>query len=299
MSAPTKQRRSASQWAVAWRRLRRNKLGLAGLGLILFLVFISIYGYFFAPYPPRSFVCLYQNCVAMPPFTSWAHPLGTERSGIDIYSEILHSIPNDLFVGLGATGISVVIGVLVGAAAGYSRGIGSALLLGLAQVFLVIPILVFILLFARIFILFVARGFGLDLITIILGLFGWSGIAYVSRGEILRVRELEFVQAEKGIGAGKVRILFRHILPNILSPVIVYSTLLIATNILVEVVISFLGFGTPNVSTLGLLINEGFSTIRETWWVATFPGIVVVLLVLGFNLLGDGLSDALNPRLRE
>lgn len=299
MSAPAKKRRSAGQWAVAWRRLKRNKLGLAGLGLILFFVFVSIYGYFFAPYPSRSFVCLYQNCVDLPPFVSWAHPLGTERSGIDIFSEILHSIPNDLYIGLGATAISVIIGVLVGAAAGYARGIGSAILLGLAQVFLVIPVLVFILLFARIFILFVAQGFGLTLIMIILGIFGWSGIAYLARGEILRVRELEFVQAEKGIGAGRVRILFRHILPNILSPVVVYSTLLIATNILVEVVISFLGFGTPNASTLGLLLNEGFSTIRESWWVATFPGIVVVFLVLGFNLLGDGLSDALNPRLRE
>lgn len=274
-------------------------MGLAGLGLILFFIFASVYGFFRAPYPSRSFVCLYQNCVSLPPFTNWAHPLGTERSGIDIYSEILHSIPNDLFVGLGATAISVVIGVLVGAAAGYSRGAGGAILLGLAQVFLVIPVLVFILLFARIFILFVAQGFGLDLIVIILGIFGWSGIAYVARGEVLRVRELEFIQAERGIGAGRSRILFRHILPNILSPVVVYSTLLIATNILVEVVISFLGFGVPNVSTLGLLIEEGFGTIRETWWVATFPGIVVVLLVLGFNLLGDGLSDALNPRLRE
>lgn len=300
MSAPvTKRRRSAGQWAVAWRRLRRNKIGLAGLGLILFFVFVAIYGYFRAPYPSRSFPCLFQGCVALPPFVSWAHPLGTERSGVDIYSEILHSIPNDLFVGLGATGISVIIGVLVGAAAGYSRGLGGAFLLGVAQVFLVIPVLVFILLFSRIFLLYVAQGFGLDLIVIILGIFGWSGIAYVARGEIFRVRELEFVQAEKAIGAGKMRILFRHIIPNILSPIVVYSTLLIATNILVEVVIYFLGFGDPKVSTLGLLINEGFPTIRETWWVATFPGIVVVLLVLGFNLLGDGLSDALNPRLRE
>ncbi|MDG6910497.1 MAG: ABC transporter permease [Nitrososphaerota archaeon] len=299
MTAAPKKRRSAGQWAVAWRRLRRNKIGLAGLGLILFFLFAAVYGYFFAPYPARDFVCLFQNCVSMPPFVSWAHPLGTERSGLDIYSEILHSIPNDLMVGLGATAISVVIGVLVGAAAGYARGVGGALLLGLAQVFLVIPVLVFILLFSRIFLLVVAQGFGLYLIIIILGVFGWSGIAYVARGEIFRVRELEYIQAEKAIGAGRMRILFRHIVPNILSPVVVYSTLLIATNILVEVVIYFLGFGDAHVSTLGALIQDGFPTIAETWWVATFPGIVVVLMVLGFNLLGDGLSDALNPRLRE
>jgi peptide/nickel transport system permease protein len=296
--APAK-RRSAGQWAVAWRRLRRNRIGLAGFVLVAFFFLVTVYGYFFAPYPPRSFSCLYQGCVSLPPFTNWAHPLGTERSGIDVYSEILHSIPNDLFVGIVATGISAVIGLLVGAAAGYARGFGGALLLGVTQVFLVIPVLVFILLFARIFILLVAQGLGLDLIVVVLGIFGWPSIAYIARGEIFRVRELEFIQAEKAIGASRIRILFRHIVPNILSPIIVIATLTIATNILVEVVISFLGFGSPSTSTLGLLINEGFYTIRETWWVATFPGIMVVLLVLGFNLLGDGLSDALNPRLRE
>lgn len=299
MSGPAPKRRSASQWAVGWRRFRKNRIGLGGAVLIGFFVFLTIYGYFFAPYPPRSFYCLFNDCTSLPPFTNWAHPLGTERSGIDIYSEILHSIPNDLYVGLVATGISTLIGLLVGALAGYRRGVSGALLLGVTQVFLVIPVLVFILLFARIFILLVAQGLGLTLITVILGIFGWPTVAYIARGEILRVRELEFVQAERAIGASNTRILFRHIVPNILSPMIVIASLLIASNILTEVVISFLGFGDPKASTLGLLLNEGFSSIRATWWVSFFPGIVVVVLVLGFNLLGDGLSDALNPRLRE
>jgi len=292
-------RRSAGQWAVAWRRFRKNKVGLAGLVLVGFFVLAAVYGFFWAPYPPRSFDCLYQGCTSLPPFVNWAHPFGTERSGIDVYSEILHSIPNDFYVGLGATAISVVIGLVVGALAGYRRGFAAALLLGLTQVFLVIPVLVFILVFARIFILEVAQGFGLSLITIILGIFGWPTIAYIVRGEILRIRELEFIQAEKAIGASSGRIVFRHIVPNVLSSIIVVASLLIAGNILTEVVISFLGFGTPNVSTLGLLLNEGFSSIRATWWVSLFPGLAVVMMVLGFNLLGDGLSDALNPRLRE
>ena len=297
--AAKERRRSAGQWAVAWSRFRRNKVGLAGLVLVGFFVFAAVYGFFFAPYPPRSFDCLYQGCTSLPPFVNWAHPFGTERSGIDVYSEILHSIPNDFYVGLGATAISVAIGLVIGAFAGYRRGFTGALLLGLTQVFLVIPVLVFILVFARIFILEVAQGFGLSLIMIILGIFGWPSIAYIVRGEILRIRELEFIQAEKAIGAGSGRIVFRHIYPKILSQIIVVASLLIPGNILTEVVISFLGFGTPNISTLGLLLNEGFASIRATWWVSLFPGLAVVLMVLGFNLLGDGLSDALNPRLRE
>ena len=258
-----------------------------------------VFGFFFAPYPVRSFECLYQGCTNVPPFTNWAHPLGTENSGIDVYSEILHGTPNDLFVGVVATAIAVVIGIVVGAVAGYGRGIAGALLLGLTQVFLTLPVLVIILLFARVFVLQVASVFGLVLITLILAVFGWPTIALVARGEILRIRELEFVQAARALGADSRRILFRHIVPNMLSPIIVIASLLVAGNILTEVVISFLGFGDPNTSTWGLLLQEGFGYVRTDWWISLFPGLAVVFCVLGFNLLGDGLSDALNPRLRE
>jgi len=267
--------------------------------IVGFYAFMAVYGIFFAPYPARSYPCLYLGCYDLPPFVSWDHPLGTELSGIDVYSEILHGTANDLYVGLGATAISVAVGLPIGALAGYRRGISGALLLGLTQAFLVFPILVLILLFARIFVLLVAAGLGLTLITLILGFFGWAGIAYVARGEIFRMRELEFVQASKALGATSRRVLFRHIVPNILSPIIVLASLAIAGNILTEVVVSFLGFGDPNTATWGLLLQEGFVTARIAWWVTVFPGLAVVFCVLGFNLLGDGLSDALNPRLRE
>ncbi|MBI3023978.1 MAG: ABC transporter permease [Thaumarchaeota archaeon] len=292
-------RMSAGQWAVAWRRFKRNKVGVAGLAMVLFYIFTGVYGLFFAPYPVRSFQCLYEGCTSLPPFVDLAHPFGTEQSGIDIFSEILHGTINDLYVGVVATLISVGIGVLIGGLAGYRSGVSSSFLLGVTQAFLVIPILVLILLFARIGQLLVAQGLGLTLITIILGVFGWPLIAYIVRGEILRIRELEFIQAERALGASNTRILFRHVLPNVLSPLIVYSSLLIAGNILTEVVVSFLGFGDPNTSTWGLLLQEGFDKLRTTWWVSVFPGLAVVFCVLGFNLLGDGLSDALNPRLRE
>lgn len=292
------QRRKASQLVIVWRRFRRNKAAIAGLVLVGFTVFIALYGSVFAPYPPRSFPCLYEGCTSLPPFQSWAHPLGTEPSGIDVYSEILQSARNDLYVGLVATLISVAIGLVIGIISGYSSGVSGALFLGITQVFLVLPVLILILLFSRIFVLLVAHGFGLTLIVLILGFFGWPGVAYIARGETLRLKELEFIQAAKALGASGRRILFRHIFPNILSPIIVIATLSIAGNILTEVVINFLGFGDPNTSTWGQLLNDGLQWINF-WWISFFPGLMVVFSVLGFNLLGDGLSEALNPRLRD
>jgi peptide/nickel transport system permease protein len=291
--------RAAGQWNVAWRRFRKNKSALIGGVIVGFFVFISLYGIFFSPYAPRSFYCLYNGCTNLPPFTNWAHPLGTEPSGIDVFSEILHGALGDLYVGVGSTLMSVAIGLVIGAVAGFKGGAIGALLLGITQIFFVIPVLILILLFARVLELLVAQGFGLSLIVLILGLFGWPTIAYVTRGEIMRMKELEFVQAAKSLGAGTGRILFRHILLNVLSPIIVLGSLLVAGNILTEVVISFLGFGSAGTSTWGQLLNEGFAYVGTSWWVSFFPGIAVVIAVLGFNLLGDGLSDALNPRIRE
>lgn len=292
-------RRAAGQWAVAWRRFRRNKSGLIGLGIVGAFVILALYGTFAAPYPARSFACLYTGCSNLPPFDNWAHPLGTELSGIDVWSEIAHSAAADLYVGVAATLIATAIGLVVGSIAGYRTGIASTLLLGLTQVFFVIPILIIILFFAKIFQFLVAAGLGLNLIVLALGIFGWPFIAFIARGEILRIRELEFVQASRALGAPNSRILFRHIVPNMLSPIIVIASLSVAGNILTEVIISFLGFGDPSSSTWGNLLSDGFTSINHSWWVSFFPGLAVVFCVLGFNLLGDGLSDALNPRLRE
>jgi len=291
--------RSASQWAVAWRRFKRNKSGIAGLAMVAFFVALALYGLFLDNVPARNYGCLYQGCTNVAPFTDWAHPLGTEPSGIDVWQEIIHGSSGDLYVGIAATAIAIAIGVVIGSVAGYRAGVVGALLLGVTQIFFTLPILVFILLFARIFVLQVAQGLGLTIIVLILGIFGWPSIAFLARGEIFRVRELEYIQASRALGAGTSRILFRHIVPNILSSIIVISSLLVAGNILTEVVISFLGFSDPSASTWGLILEEGFQYVRSSWWVSFFPGVAVVLCVLGFNLLGDGLSDALNPRLRE
>jgi ABC-type dipeptide/oligopeptide/nickel transport system permease subunit len=293
----TTQRRGASQWAVAWRRFKRNKAGLAGLFIVLFFVFIGITSPWLAPYSARSYQSLYEGEAGQSP--SLKHPFGTSRSGLDVFSEVLHGSVGDLYVGVGATIISVILGLVIGAIAGYSRGGLGDFLLMLSQLFYTIPVLPIILIAARVFLILVAQGFGLTLIMLLLGIFGWSGISFIARGEILRVRELDYIQASRALGAGRMRIIFSHIVPNILTPVIVTATLLIAGNILTEVVISFLGFGDANTSTWGLTIQEGYTYIRTEWWTTVFPGLATVFAVLGFNLLGDGLSDALNPRLRD
>jgi ABC-type dipeptide/oligopeptide/nickel transport system permease subunit len=293
----TKRRRSATQAAVAWRRFKRNKSALIGLAIVGAFLLLGAFGPLFAAYPPRSTASLFLGQAHEAP--SWAHPFGTEPTGVDVFSDSIWGTRNDLYVGLVATLIATVLGVAIGAVAGYVRSSIGAVILAIIQVFFVIPVLLLILLFARLFMLQVAAGYGLTMIVLILGLFGWSGIAFVVRGEIFRVKELEFVQAEKALGASHFRILFRHIVPNILTPVIVLATLAIAGNIITEVVISFLGFGDPNTATWGLIINDGFRYVSVYWWVSFFPGLLTVILVLGFNLLGDGLSDALNPRLRE
>jgi ABC-type dipeptide/oligopeptide/nickel transport system permease subunit len=290
-------RRGASQWAVAWRRFKRNKSGLAGLFIVVFFVFIALTSPWLAPYPPRSYQSLYELEAGEPP--SWKHPFGTSFAGLDVFSEVLHGAQGDLYVGVGATLVAVIIGLVVGALAGYFRGGASDVLLMVTQVFYTIPLLPLILLFARVFMVIVAQGFGLTLILLLLGFFGWPTIAFVVRGEILRVRELDFVKASQALGASRWRVIFRHIVPNILTPVIVTATLLIAGNILTEVVISFLGFGDANTSTWGITIEEGFTYMRTNWWTPVFPGLATLFAVLGFNLLGDGLSDALNPRLRD
>jgi ABC-type dipeptide/oligopeptide/nickel transport system permease subunit len=181
----------------------------------------------------------------------------------------------------------------------------------ITEVFLVFPALLFILVFVRIFTLTVGDPFftipalnlqipaGLTIVIVILAFFNWASNARMVRGEFLRIRELEFIEAERALGASNTRIIFRHILPNILSSILVVSSLTIAYAILLEAAVSFLGFGDVNTTTWGQILQENFSDMRVVWWAEIFPGLAILFTVFGFNLLGDGLSDALNPRLRE
>ncbi len=290
-------RRSASQWAIAWRRFKRHKVALFGLFIVGVYAFIAVAAPLIARYEPASVQPLFEGAAKQPP--SLRHPFGTTSEGRDVFSDAVWGTRAAFYVGLVATGLSIFIALVVGMISGYLGGKIDEVLMRITEVFLLMPALLIILLLARVLALVVGAGLGLTVIVLILAVFGWPGTARLVRGEVLRIREMEFIQAEKCLGAGTRRIVFRHIFPNILSPIIVVSTLAIAGNILAEAGISFLGFGDPNTVTWGQLLNIGFVNIVGEWWTEITVGITLLILVLAFNLLGDGLSDALNPRLRQ
>jgi ABC-type dipeptide/oligopeptide/nickel transport system permease subunit len=305
-------RRSASQWAVAWRRFKRNKAGVFGLIIVLAVVFIGIFGDFLAPYPafpdPKALTPFYNGDVRTAPNSHYL--LGTDVLGTDVLSDILHGTKYALYVGVVVTLITMAIAIAVGAIAGYFAGAVDNVLMRVTEVFLVFPSLLFILIFVRVLTLGAGVGtainflginipIGLTIVILVLAIFNWPGDARMIRGEFLRVRELEFVEAEKALGASNKRIIFRHILPNILSSIIVVASLTIAYAILLEAGVSFLGFGDVNTMTWGQILENNFADMRVVWWAELFPGLAILITVFAFNLLGDGLSDALNPRLRD
>uniref|UniRef100_A0A7C3IMC7 ABC transporter permease n=1 Tax=Candidatus Methanomethylicus mesodigestus TaxID=1867258 RepID=A0A7C3IMC7_9CREN len=303
--------RGASQWAVAWRRFRKHKSGLFGLGMIAVLVIVAIFHSSIAPYParpdPGAFAPLYEGEAAQPP--SWKHPFGTTVMGTDVYSEVVHASIYTLYVAITCTLITIIITVVVGISSGYLGRLVDDILMRITEVFLVFPSLLLILVFARIFQLSNPNPFwnffgigipvNLTLIIIIVAVFQWAGNARVIRGEVLSLKEKEFIQASKSLGASSRWIMVRHIFPNVLPQIIVLATLTMATTVLVEAVVSFLGFGDPNTVTWGRMMEEAFQDLSTTWWAEIFPGLAVFFTVLAFNLIGDGISDALNPRLRE
>lgn len=304
-------RRSASQWAVAWRRFKRNKAGVAGLIIVLVVVFLGIFGDLLAPYPAqpnaKAYAPFYSGDVRTPP--SLKYPFGTSTIGTDVLSDVLHGAKYTLYVGVVVTLITMAVAIVVGAVAGFFGGWVDNTLMRITEVFLVFPSLLFILVFVRVFTLTSAKAtvsflgipipVGLTIVVLVLAIFNWSGNARMVRGEFLRVRELEFVEAEKALGASDRRIIFRHVLPNILSSIIVVASLTIAYAILMEAAVSFLGFGDVNTVTWGQILEANFNAMQQVWWAEVFPGLAVLITVFGFNLLGDGLSDALNPRLRD
>jgi len=299
------QSRGVSQWALAWRRLRTNKVAIAGLAIVGIFAVMAAFDRLVALYPPQCPVGLSPYCPGdgiarfnSPPST--IHPFGTNSYGYDVYSEIVYGARAAFIIGLGATGLAILIAVLIGLTAGYFGGWIDNVLMRLTEVFLVIPFFLLLLVFLQISIKFAggATG-GIWLVVFIIGTFSWPGAARIIRGEILRVREFEFIAASRQIGASSARILFRHLFPNSLHIIIVLLTLQIAASILTEAAVSFLGFGAPGSNTWGQQMFTESNYINQAWWGTLFPAIFVTIMVMGFNLLGNGLRDALDPRLRE
>jgi len=272
-----------------WVRLWRNRLAISGLALVLGLFAVALLARWLAPYDP-DFIDLKQ--VLMPP--SPAHLLGTDTLGRDVLSRIIFGARVSLLVGFVAVGIATLIGVLVGALAGYYGGVLDQILMRLVDLMLCFPTIFLIL--AVIAVL----GPSIWNIMAVIGLTGWMGVARLVRAEFLSLREREFVVAARALGASDVRLIWRHLLPNALTPVMVSATLGVAGAILVESSLSFLGLGVqPPTPSWGNMLTMGKDNIEIAWWLSVFPGLAILVTVMSYNLLGEGIREAIDPRLRD
>ncbi|GEP57171.1 ABC transporter permease [Reyranella soli] len=299
----TLQRPPAGVWRQAWHRFRRNRAGMIGLVLVTLVVLTAIIGPFVAPYDPNDNAAMLRGASnAAPSARNW---LGTDRNGYDVLSRTIYGAPTALAVGLGAMLIASLIGVLVGGVAGYVGGFTDEALMRGAEFFMVVPVFVVILAVVRLFGIIVVGtpleripNFNLMTIILLLGLFSWPQIARMTRAEFLRLRHAEFVEAARCIGTTPREILFRHILPNALPPLIVLVALGIGGAILAEAMVSFLGFGDPKSISWGQILFFNYQSLKVAPWACLAPGTAIFVTVLGFNLLADGLTDAFNPRVR-
>jgi oligopeptide transport system permease protein len=272
-----------SLWTDAWRRLRRNRLAVAGAALLLVLAILCAFGPIFAQsYQETS---LYLG--ATPP--SRAHWLGTDYLGRDLLSRVLYGGRISILVGLVATFVALVIGVTYGAIAGFVGGKTDALMMRIVDILYALPFTVFVIL------LMVFFGRNIFLLFFAIGAVEWLTMARIVRGQVMSVKKMEFIEAARALGLGRRRIIFRHIIPNVLGPVIVYTTLTIPAVMLLESFLSFLGLGVqPPMSSWGVLIKDGADNMEEYWWLLVFPGGIFSLTLFSLNFLGDGLRDALD-----
>jgi peptide/nickel transport system permease protein len=282
--------RGDSQWSIAARQFRRSKLAIAGLFIIVVLYLVALLAPLIAPFDPIAQHDIARTSYLSPQAGNW---LGTDRFGRDVLSRMIYGARISLAIGFVATLISITIGTLFGALAGYFGGKVDTLIMRFTDMVLAFPRLVLLIMIVALF------GPSLTMIILVLGLTQWPGTTRIVRGDVLSLREREFIHAAQALGMGRTRIIMRHLIPNVLAPVIVAATLGIGNTIVMEAGLSFLGLGVqPPTPTWGSMVAEGRDNLLGAWWVATFPGLIIVLVVLAFNLVGDGLRDALDPRLR-
>jgi peptide/nickel transport system permease protein len=287
---------SERRFAMAWRALRRNRGALVGLVIVVLYVVIGLVG--LLAIRERSILphdYAQQDLMnTFAPIGAENHLLGTDNFGRDMLSRLMVGVGISLAVGFGITAISMIVGMLAGAIAGYRRGLLDTIISGIVEITWGFPLILIAVILAG------ALGPGLVSTVLAVGLINWAGFARVVRGEVLALREREFVQAAQASGVADHRILIRHILPNTLAPVIVMATYYVAAAIIVESGLSFIGLGAqPPLPSLGVMIAEGRNYILLDHWLSTLPGVAIVLIVMALNLLGDGLRDVLDPRLRK
>lgn len=266
------------------RAFARHRLGLVGLVIVVAFTLVAVFAPHIAPYDPTTQRIATARLV--PP--SAEHWFGTDELGRDLFSRIVYGARISMRIGLIAEGIALLIGIVLGAAAGYFGGWIDNLVMRVADVFFAIPGLLFLIVVVAIF------GSGATTIFLALGLISWPGEARVMRSEILRAREREYVTAAKALGLRDVGVIMRHVMPNALASMIVIGSLGVAGAILSEATLSFLGLGIQEpLASWGTMINRGQQFIFNAWWYSVFPGAVIMLVVLGFNFMGDAARDAL------
>ena len=278
-----------SRSVVFWRRYRRNRAALLGLFLFAIVVLMALTAGLVEPGDPLRRA----GDPLTAPFVNWATPLGTDQLGRDILSGIFYGARISLLVGVVATLLSIVIGVVIGALAGYFGGWVDDILMRITEAFQTIPN--FVLLLALVAIL----GSKIEWITLAISIVSWTAPARMVRAEFMSLRGREFVDAARNLGVSNTAIIFREILPNALPPIVVYASVIMALSILLESALAFLGLGDPNYASWGNMIGQGRAVLRSAWYCAAIPGVAIVLTVLSFSLLGEGLNDALNPRQKK
>lgn len=279
----------SSLWRDAFVRLRRNRLAMISFGILIFFLIVALLTPWIAPYEYEA-----QNLAlgASPP--SWQHWLGTDVLGRDQLTRVMYGARVSLTVGFIATGVALCIGVLWGTVAGFLGGRIDALLMRIVDVLYALPFAIFIILLTVIF------GSSLLLLFLAIGAVEWLTMARIVRGQVLTLRRQEFIEAATAMGLSRWRIIRRHLIPNALGPIIVYTTLTIPSVILLESFLSFLGLGIqPPQSSWGSLISDGVDTMEEYPWLLIFPGLTLSIALFSLNFLGDGLRDALDPRVSK
>ena len=287
---------SLSQMQLAWRRFKKHKLAMVGAFLFLAMCAVAIVGPFLLPYSFYTIPDVDQIVYAGRP-PSLAHPFGeTGRLQRDVLTLVVNGARLSLLIGVGASAIGAVIGMIVGGIAGYFGGWIDNLLMRIVDIMLSLPLLFVILVVSK----FLGNGNWYMIMTIF-ALFGWQGVSRLVRSLFLTLREEDYVDAARAAGVGDFRIIFRHILPNAMSPIIVAATLGVAGVIVSEAFVSYLGFGVDVTQpTWGNILSNSLNFITlGNWWWPLFPGLGIVITVLGINFMGDGLRDALDPRARE
>ncbi|WP_303881733.1 ABC transporter permease [Acetomicrobium mobile] len=292
----TKKSKIGGLWYEAWLRFKRNKLALVGLIMAISIIVIAIFAPLIVPYDPFEQLIWKEGKEARLAPPSLKHLMGTDIYGRDILSRIIYGARISLQIGIFASIVSLIIGVPLGAMAGYIGGVVDDLISWLINVVFAFPFLLFVLAVIAVF-----QSPSLRIVYIAIGLVNWVGIARVVRAQFMSLRDREFVEAAKALGLPRRKIIFKHILPNAIAPVIVQATLGMGGIIMTEAGLAFLGFGAqPPTPSWGLMISEGqkYLSIGKWWW-AIFPGLAIMYTVLAFNFLGDGLRDALDVRLKR